>query len=127
MKDILEKLHLSGFLGRIDDWIQNFESENKYLTMENLTSVIVDRKNELDALIHDIDVHNASSTVGTLEFLDRLTKFGAVDTMCSKSNDVYVINTSLYLDKPNDYDNIATTDYPQKASDTTTISSNSNR
>jgi hypothetical protein len=121
LKDILEKLPLSGFLGRIDDWIKNFESENKFLTMESLTTVISDRKKELDALIHDIDVHNASSTVGTLEFLDRLTKFGAVDTMCSKSDDVKKVNTSLYLDKPNDYDNIATIDYPQKAEDTISI------
>jgi hypothetical protein len=39
-------------------------------------------------LLNEIDKMNASSTVGTLQFVDTLSKYNTVDTMCANNNDL---------------------------------------
>ena len=53
-----------------------------------------DVKYLLKQMIEEIDIHNASSTIGTLEFLDQVSKFASVHNLCSNANP--------YLDN-NDY------------------------
>ena len=73
--------------------------------------------NALKEIIEAIDIHNAASTIGTLEFLDQLAKFNSVNNLCYKNTDYYakddlddkdgeanddlvdkVLNTTPYLD-----------------------------
>jgi len=49
----------------------------------------------LKKLIETIDIYNAASTIGTLEFLDQLSKFNSVNNLCYKNEGS---NTTPYLD-----------------------------
>jgi hypothetical protein len=51
--------------------------------------------NTLKEIIEAIDIHNAASTIGTLEFLDQLAKFNSVNNLCYKNTEV---DTTPYLD-----------------------------
>ena len=49
----------------------------------------------LKEIIEEIDIHNAASTIGTLEFLDQVAKFNSVNNLCYKNT---VDGTTPYLD-----------------------------
>jgi len=51
--------------------------------------------NTLKEIIEAIDIHNAASTIGTLEFLDQLAKFNSVNNLCYKN---VIPDTTPYLD-----------------------------
>ena len=61
--------------------------------------------NTLKEIIEAIDIHNAASTIGTLEFLDQLAKFNSVNNLCYKNVVLdttpernLVLDTTPYLD-----------------------------
>jgi hypothetical protein len=62
----------------------------------------------LTKLIQTIDIHNAASTIGTLEFLDQLSKFNSVNNLCYKNEGS---NTTPYLDD-SEYDEYVTNAAP---------------
>ena len=66
--------------------------------------------NTLKDIIEAIDIHNAASTIGTLEFLDQLAKFNSVNNLCYKNTED---NATPYLDD-NDYKNYVTNAEPIK-------------
>lgn len=58
----------------------------------------------LKKMIESIDIHNAASTIGTLEFLDQLSKFNSVNNLCYKNKGS---DTTPYLDD-SEYDTYMT-------------------
>ena len=76
------------------DYIINNKSEN-ILTMLDQSKVSFNVGNRLKEIIEEIDIHNAASTIGTLEFLDQLAKFNSVNNLCYKNT---VDDTTPYLD-----------------------------
>jgi hypothetical protein len=66
--------------------------------------------NTLKEIIEAIDIHNAASTIGTLEFLDQLAKFNSVNNLCYKNTEV---DTTPYLDD-SEYNNYITNAAPIK-------------
>jgi hypothetical protein len=49
----------------------------------------------LKKMVDAIDIHNAASTIGTLEFLDQLSKFNSVNNLCYTNKDSH---STPYLD-----------------------------
>jgi len=74
------------------------------ITRENSGRFMVD----LTKLIQTIDIHNAASTIGTLEFLDQLAKFNSVNNLCYKNTED---GTTPYLDD-SEYDDYVTNAVP---------------
>jgi len=64
----------------------------------------------LKEIIEAIDIHNAASTIGTLEFLDQLAKFNSVNNLCYKNTEV---DSTPYLDD-SEYNNYVTNAAPIK-------------
>jgi hypothetical protein len=76
------------------DYIIHNNPEN-ILTMLEQSSVSFKVGDRLKEIIEEIDIHNAASTIGTLEFLDQLAKFNSVNNLCYKNT---VDDTTPYLD-----------------------------
>jgi hypothetical protein len=66
--------------------------------------------NTLKEIIEAIDIHNAASAIGTLEFLDQLAKFNSVNNLCYKNTEV---DSTPYLDD-SEYNNYVTNAAPIK-------------
>jgi hypothetical protein len=66
---------------------------NEMLTITGIDSDEVMKL--LTSMINAIDIHNAASAIGTLEFLDQLAKFNSVNNLCYKNTGD---STTPYLD-----------------------------
>jgi hypothetical protein len=62
----------------------------------------------LTSIINAIDIHNAASAIGTLEFLDQLAKFNSVNNLCYKNTGD---DNAPYLDD-SEYDEYVAKAYP---------------
>jgi DNA polymerase/3'-5' exonuclease PolX len=76
------------------DYIIYNKPEN-ILTMLEQSRVSFKVGDRLKEIIEEIDIHNAASTIGTLEFLDQVAKFNSVNNLCYKNT---VDGTTPYLD-----------------------------
>lgn len=71
-------------------------------------------------MIEEIDIHNASSTIGTLEFLDQISKFASVNNLCYTKETLDMEspdnaeNPYLEIDKYKSYKNNITHVYKTK-------------
>jgi hypothetical protein len=91
----------------IDYTEHNVDDDILSKARENISSFFM---NTLKDIIEAIDIHNAASTIGTLEFLDQLAKFNSVNNLCYKNTEA---NGTPYLDD-NDYKNYVTNAEPIK-------------
>ena len=113
LEEQLEKLPLIDTLTKLidvakDDYTVHTSAEN---ILSIASSSISDNfMNMLKEIIEAIDIHNAASTIGTLEFLDQLAKFNSVNNLCYKNTEV---DTTPYLDD-SEYDAYVTNAAPIK-------------
>jgi hypothetical protein len=69
-----------------NETFKNFKKmiDSKLYKQRNVNDII----QMIILLLNEIDKMNASSTVGTLQFVDTLSKYNTVDTMCANNNDL---------------------------------------
>ena len=82
VKELLKKLPMI----TLDDIGKNIEEY--FQARRNNKHTVADLRNKLEQIIKKIDLHNASSSIGTLETVNTIAMLGNVDTICDK-NSIY--------------------------------------
>ena len=80
VKELLKKLPMI----TLDDIGKNIEEY--FQARKNSKPTVADLRNKLEQIIKKIDLHNASSSIGTLETVNTIAMLGNVDTICDKKS-----------------------------------------
>jgi len=122
VKELLKKLPMI----TLDDIGKNIEEY--FQARRNSKPTVADLRNKLEQIIKKIDLHNASSSIGTLETVNTIAMLGNVDTICDKKSIYHKqLCTNLYTrSHDNKPDHTCKQPQEQSKSSTNTLALNKN-